>query len=253
MPNFARLFVGNSEPLGVDVPRSSGGVALPSLNTISMAPGIYTYNGESFDCTEQGLYRFRPIDSNGNPTNARMHNKLCLKAGAEFDIYAVMSAISWNHVHGTADEHGDFQTTANASTFRMMRSTCGWISKWCQWFLGFAGVQCRIVSVTTIGPLNGWDDGHIMVETFTSGKWCMWDHTNGRYFVDENGVHMSTAQFMAAIANDGPMPQHVMMAADKLWNHECSGQLDFGLQCQFFRSTSHDLENWYRRIFQAIV
>lgn len=253
MPNFARFFVGSNNPEGEEVSRVSGGVPIASLNTIAMTPGVYTYNGESLDCTRQGLYRFRPLDSNGNPTNSRMHNKICWVPGSDFEIYAVMSAISWNHVHGTADEHGDFQSTANASTFRVMRSTCGWISQWCQWFLGFAGITSRIVNVTTIGPLNGWDDGHIVIETWTNGKWCMWDHTTGRYFVDANGVHMSTAQLVSAIANGGPMPAHVMMAADKLWNHECEGQLDFGLHRQFFRSSPGDIEKWYRRIFQAIV
>lgn len=253
MPNFAKLFVGTENPDGVDVNKIAGGTPIPSLNTISMTPGTYIYNGESFDCSRQGLYRFRPVDANGNPTNSRMHNKICWSPGANFDIYSVMSAISWNHVHGRADEHYDFQATANASTYRVMRSTCGHISAWCQWFLSFAGIQTRIVNVTTLGPLNGWDDGHIVIETFTNGKWRMWDHTTGRYFVDVNGGHMSTAQFVAAIANGGQMPDHVMMAADKLWNHEAEGELDFGLHRQFFRSSPEHIEKWYRRIFQAIV
>lgn len=253
MATFAKYFGVNEDVHGKDVPMIPGGIPIGSLGTIAMLPGVYSYNGDSFDCTRQGLYRFRPVDSTGNPTNLRFHNKICWNPGPTFDIYAVMSAISWNHVHGKADEHNDFQQTANASTFRLMRSTCGWISRWCQWFLNFAGVTSRIVNVTTIGPLNGWDDGHIVIETWTNGKWCMWDHTTGRYFLDSNGVHMSTSQFMAAIANGGAMPQHVMMAADKLWNHECEDELDFGLHRQFFRSSPEDIENWYRRIFQAIV
>jgi hypothetical protein len=121
------------------------------------------------------------------------------------------------------------------------------------WLMPQLGVQARVLNVKTLQTLNGYDDGHLILETKHGTEWRMWDMTNGCYFVDANGKHLSTAEFMAAIANGGAFPQKVRLDYDNKYTNDCAGILDMGLYWERTLNTDADAEIWYRRIFQYVA
>jgi len=227
-----------------DIPVTTGGVALPTGSAF-MVPGTYIVNGVSYDCTRQGLYRWFN-------TAGSFINRVVYAAGASLDVYAVISGISWNHVHGTQTE-GDYQVMANAGRTRKWSARCGFIAGMVAWLMPQLGVQARVLNVKTLQATNGYDDGHLIVETKHGADWRMWDMTGGCYFKDATGKHLSCADFMAAIANNGAFPELVKLDYDNKYTNDCAGSLDLGLYWERTLNTPADAEAWYRRIFQAFV
>ena len=247
MSNLAKFFC-LDESSDVPVSASSG----PLITTFSafLWPGIHQFSGVNYDCSRQGLYRFKA------PGNAFYVNKVCWAQNkADVDVYALMSAIQWNHVHGVADNNYSHQATANAGIYRKWRSQCGYIAAFAGWLVGVGTLlSSRMVNVSTAGPKNGYDDGHVILETSHSDGWRMWDLTNGCYFRNSSGKHLSTSEFIAHIASNGPMPEKVKLDGnDRRWQSESAGSLDLGLYGEFEMGTPEQVEAWYRRIFQSIV
>jgi hypothetical protein len=232
-----------------DIPVASDGVALPSGSAF-MFPGTYIVNGVSYDCSRQGLYRwFIPA--------GYFVNRVVVGSGASLDAYAVISAISWNHVHGTNTEYGfdsaSLQAMSNAGRTVKWAARCGYIAGMIAWLMPQLGVSARVLNVSTAGAKNGYDDGHVVVETLHGAGWRMWDITNGCYFRNSAGKHLSTAEFIAHIANGAAMPELVSLDYDQKYNHDYAGNLDLGLYWQWVLESPAQSEAWYRRIFQSIV
>lgn len=231
-----------------DLQPTTGGTAMPFASTF-MLPGIYTLDGQSWDCTLPGLYRFKIL------SEAYFRNRIVWGG----DLYAVLSAISWNHVHGTAHEQlGSQQAISDMGRYAIWRMRCGYIGNFLAWLLPQWGYSMKQVGVHTLGALNGYDDEHQVIEVLVSGKWLMFDVTNGCYWKNANGDHMSTADFIAQIANNGPMPQRMDLDGNqRRWDNEsiplAGGQvLDMGLYGELLLNSPTQQEAWFRRIFQAI-
>lgn len=227
-----------------DIPVTAGGILLPTGSAF-ITPGIYIVNGVSYDCSRQGLYRW--FHASGY-----FINRVCVKTGIDLDAYAVISGISWNHVHGTQTE-GDYQTMANAGRTRKWSARCGYIAGMVAWLMPQLGMQARVINVKTLQAANGYDDGHLIVETKHGAEWRMWDMTGACYFKDATGKHMSCSEFMAAIANNGAFPELVKLDYDQKYTSDCAGTLDLGLYWERTLNSAPDAEAWYRRIFQAFV
>lgn len=232
-----------------DIPATVGGTALPGGSAF-MVPGVYVVAGVSYDCARQGLYRW------WNPAGYFM-NRIVLGSGAALDVYAALSGISWNHVHGTGTEQGfdsaSLQAMSNSGRFVKWSARCGYIAAMCAWLMPQIGVSARIKNVSTLGAKNGYDDGHVIFETLHGAEWRMWDLTNGCYFRDAAGKHLSTAEFIAHIAGGGAMPERVRLDYDYKYNHDYAGNLDLGLYWALMLDTPEQSELWYRRIFQTVV
>lgn len=228
-----------------DIPVTTGGVALPTGSAF-MYQGIYIVNGTSYDCSRSGLYRW--FSSSGQFINR------VAWSSSNFDIYAFLSAVSWNHVHGLQTE-GDYQLMANAGRTRKWSARCGFIAGMCAWLIPQLGqgISARVINVKTLEALNGYDDGHLVLETLHGAQWRMWDMTNGCYFKDENGKHLSTAEFMTAISNNGNFPEMVRLDYDHKYTNDCAGVLDMGLYWERTLNSQENIDTWYRRIFQAFV
>lgn len=243
---MAKFYVLNEQS---EVPVVSGGSTLP-MGSAFMSSGIYVVNGISYDCTRQGLYRW------WNPAGYFI-NRVVFTLGTSFDLCAVISAISWNHVHGTGTEQGldstSLQLMSNAGRTVKWSSRCGYIATMCAWLMPQLGITARVRNISTLGPKNGYDDGHVVFETLCGTDWYMWDITNGCYFQDSNGKHMGVTDFISCIANNGPMPTRVRLDYDFKYNHDYAGNLDLGLYWSWMLQTPAQLEAWYRRIFQSIV
>lgn len=232
-----------------DVATATGGIPMPFGSTF-MGKGIYTVQGRTFDFTRQGLYRLK-LDG------VHYFINRIVTDGANTDIYALMSAICWNHIHGSSDEGVDYQTMADKGRYQKWRLRCGVIIEMLRWLLPQLGFTVRSQGVITLGPKNGFDDGHAVLETQHNGEWRMWDLTNGCYFRNAAGKHLSTAEFIAHIANGAPMPTKVKLDGnDRRWDNEVitfNGlPWDMGLYGENFIGTDAQQEAWFRRIYQAI-
>lgn len=225
---------------------ASGGTTMPT-GSAYLATGVWTYGGKTYDMSREGLYRI-PYGAGGT------FNRIVY--GATLDLYTLLSAIGWNHVHGTDDNHTGYQSISNAGMTRMWRSQCGFIAGMCAWLIpqfNSGAIQARTRNVETLGTKNGYDDGHIILETQHGGVWRMWDMTNGCYFRDALGVHMSTAAFVAQIAGGGTFPEKVILTPDKRVNSQSVGVLDLRAYCDVHLRTEAQKEAWYRRIFQRVL
>lgn len=226
-----------------DVPLAPSGAAMPTGSAF-LAAGNYSYGGVNWDMTRPGLYRF--LFPNGVMFNRVVY-------GSPLDLYELFSAMSWNHVHGTDDNHSDYQVSCNNGRYRHWRMQCGFVAGLCAWLMPQFGVSTRVVNAVTLATKNGFDDGHIVFETYHSGAWRMWDLTNGVYFRDSNGVHLSTAAFIAQIAGGGAFPEVVSLSDGHKINSQTAGTIDLLAYWQMLLRRPDQREAWYRRIFQSIV
>ena len=186
MNNVVKRFCGLTV---VDVPTTtSTGIALHMLSC-AFTPGATVFNGQTYDCSLPGLYRFY------NGGTGSIHNRIAWGIG---DIYERMSAISWNHMHGVGDENLSGQTLANAGMKHKWRLRCGFIADLVLWFklATYIVEPARRIQLTTLEASNGVDDGHFAIEAYHDNKWKLWDFTNACYFT-KNGVHLSAAEVIA--------------------------------------------------------
>lgn len=230
---------------------ASSAPAMP-LTSVCMTRGAYSLYGKTWDCTRDGLYIFR------DPSKSFFVHRIVTLWGQQPDVYTLLSAVSYNHVHGVADESNDYQVVSNNGIYRRWRLRCGFIAGLCAWLLpqSHIGITARSVNVSTVGPKNGFDDGHIVLETLHSGQWRMWDMTGGCYFRNSSGHHMSTAEFINWLkVNPAGLPDKVMLSPllTKWGSDVAPGyNWDYGRQGRLWDDPSY-AESWYRRIFQSIV
>lgn len=212
-------------------------VALPATS-IAMLPGVYLFNGQGYDCTAPGLYKFWA--GNNTPIQSRF-----VYGG---DLYTFMSALSWHHVHGIADETSDWQALATGGMTSKWELRCGFISGLANWWVPQYGLTSRIVNLLTTGPLNGVDDGHVVTEVSHGGKWKLWDLTNGVYF-QKNGVHLSAAE----IITEGVLTcERVSLGSPDKFNSAMAGTFDMGSYADMTRLTPAEVDAWYARIYQSV-
>ncbi|WDZ97997.1 hypothetical protein Herbaro_09510 [Herbaspirillum sp. WKF16] len=234
-------------------PMAANGAALSSTSAL-MRAGSYVFGGVSYDCSQQGLYRFIDLDTGISI------NKLSWDS-PNFDYYSFISGMCHNHLHGSEDEQmlstrdgdWDYQVISNRGINGKWRNRCGVIASLAAWYIGIFGKTARAVNVVTNGAQNGFDDGHFVLETLHGSAWRMWDMTNACYFVDAAGAHMSAAALIAQIANGGAFPQKISLDGDlepKFDSHSRAGNIDMSCYVRYLPSGG---ESWYRRIFQRVV
>jgi len=228
---------------------TTGGSAMP-FGSVYMLAGTYTLGGQSWDCTQPGLYRFMVEGE------MFFRNRIVVDVN-NLDMYALMSSVCWNHIHDDKDETTDWNGLHAKGRYQKWRLRCGFVTDMMVWLFTSGGLPwpSRKINVRTLGPLNGADDGHIVIETLHGSDWRMWDLTNGCYWRNSAGKHLSATEFIAHIANNGPMPTKVLLdGTDRRWNTGgvavSGGVLDYSLYGELIIDA--DPEAWFRRIFQAI-
>lgn len=140
--------------------------ALPSGLVIS--PGHYTFNGEDFDCSTEGLYRFwTPM---GQTLNRIVYNS---------DVNALMSGLSWLCVNGRADEALTVSAKTDQAATSKLRMLCGKTIEWVTAILDSLSIPNRTVRCLTGDTPTNYYDGHVMIEVEVGGQWKLFDVANG--------------------------------------------------------------------------
>jgi len=258
------------------VPIGTGGTQM-LVGGVIMLTGTYILNGTSYVCNRQGLYRFIIMDTN-TPQKFLFYNRIVFDRN-NVDLYAVMSAISWNQVHGGQDEicptdslvsnpNYYLQLISNRGISHKWRLACGYIARLAKWLLPLCNntIQTRVLNAVqdpSKYPANGYDEGHYVVETLdpVSQKWLMWDIDNGRYFVDAAGNHMSAQGFADSLAKC-VYPKYIRLdAASKITADTLSAgsvatgkfYWDYGGAYDCNLLTEQQIFAWYHRIFSGNI
>lgn len=251
MEIVARYFNGLSV---VDVQQPSGSYpVMPNLNLPFGVAGIYNIDGYNVDCRQPGLYRFKL------PSRAYWINRfICKGLDGITDIYSLMSAISWNQVYGSLHElspdpatmtDAQCQTISNSGYFEKWRFRCGYVARFLQWLLPQYGIVCRHIQLDTAEDFNGYSDGHVAIETFTNGKWILWDISNGLYFTDCSGVHLNTKEVMQTF-RCGDVPTAVRLDASNKWSSDAPAYFDMSVWRDAEVLTPEQLMTWHKRVMQ---
>ncbi len=230
-----------------DVPIGSAVAAMPTVSTW-LSPGIYTYSGQVYDCREEGLYRFF------NGENGNCINRIVMKGAGQADLYKVLSGVCWNHVHGTDDNATtDYQVMSNFGMTRKWRAQCGIIVGLMVWLLPQFGIPARAKNPSAVSPLNGWDDGHIVLETQHGSDWRMWDLTNARYFRNSSGKHLSTSEVVSAVnSNQFEGLDAVFLCSRWRYNSNTVSGIDLSIYGDMLVLTPEHQTAWYKRIFRTV-
>jgi hypothetical protein len=169
--NIVKRFVGVD-----DFPVSGVPSASPLPGGLVIAPGVYTFNGQNYDCTAEGLYKF------WTPMTASQ-NRIVYQS----NIDVLMSSISWLCVNGRADEALTISQKTNAATNSKLRMLCGKTVEWARALCSSLGVQARTARTLTASTPTNYYDGHVMIEVFVSGKWKLFDLANGNTYENTTG------------------------------------------------------------------
>jgi hypothetical protein len=241
---MGKHFVGN---VARDLTTGVAPGPLPMVS-IAMSTGIYSFAGRTWDCTEEGLYTFF------NPANGTAQNRLAFTnftGGA--DLYKILSGVCWNHVHGTDHNGLPWQTMSDIGRTRKWSAQCGAIAGLIAWLLPQCGFTARTRNPMTLLPRNGVDDGHIVLETLHAGQWRMWDLTDGVYYRDATGKHLSTSELVTIVNAGAPLPEAVQMCPERSIDSDAAGAIDLQIYCRFMKHTPEQKEAWVRRIYQSIA
>ncbi|HTD89232.1 MAG TPA: hypothetical protein VK663_01100 [Burkholderiales bacterium] len=230
-----------------DIPVVAGPATI-ALNAYGFGqlPGVINYGGTYYDCTQPGLISF--FDTNSGVAARRPMWTGIGKTGQDWinAVYGWISACSWMHVHGTADEGLTQATLAGWMKQHKARLRCGAIVDFMVYILPQLGVYARRVGVLTGKAPNGYDDGHICFEAYLGGRWRFWDLTNGAYYADANGDHLNLKEIIAKGINNCV---RVRVDADRDFSCDPAGSICFGVYFETMRKTPQGMTDWYDRIF----
>lgn len=237
-----RYFMGQrydvAEASGTDIP----------LHPYSVGPYIYEVGSQKFNTSEPGLYSFLDTATLGFKRRVAWNGN---SADRDGNIYNLMSAFSWNMVHGVGDESSDMFAIFNKSAVSKVRLRCGYQVQFLMWLLP---QYCPSYQLRQIGmfsaelPGTGYDDSHVCIEVQIAGKWCLFDIDQKCYFTDVNGVHLNAVEILAA---GGPSYcVRVMLSADLPYSYGSANNWDAGGYSDMALLTPEDRMAWLARIYQ---
>jgi hypothetical protein len=158
--------------------------ARPLPNVLVIKPGTYSVDGQTYQLKE-GLFRlFRPGRSGEQRIVYQQDKKLLLES------------LTWIKSHGDINDDLFLEQLLSRAKTHKLVITCGTTSKLFKSILKDVGIESRIVSTVTLEKLNGYDNGHTMLEVNVDGKWVLYDFDNNIYFY--KGHPLSFIEFIQA-------------------------------------------------------
>lgn len=184
-PNPIRAFHCLDQCQEIAVGAAASPDSLPA--TMVVAPGVYTALGRQIDMATEGLYRI---------TNFAGSSVQVISYASDID--ALIRGIAWLSQHGDADDDSTSAATSLArARTRTVSHTCGDVGPMAQAILTQAGVQSRVVNGLTMQPLNGYDNGHTLLEIIADEQWCLIDPDSGvDYWVPDGSGGVKRASLL---------------------------------------------------------
>jgi hypothetical protein len=118
-------------------------------------PGYYIVNGQPYDMTKEGVYRFDG------------QQRIVYKDSLE----TLMSSLAWIMRHGSTDNGLSPAKSVEVAKTRNLVRTCGYQSWTASYVLKSLGYTARPVALVN----KDYNGSHILVEVQVNGKWELWD------------------------------------------------------------------------------
>jgi hypothetical protein len=208
MSLIVKRFVGDTSYV---VNAGSGGSAL--TGALVVHPGQYIFQGQSFDCSIDGFYRF------WDPINAVTKN---IVVYGNLDIVTLMSSMALCCSVGRVDDSLSIGVALTKSTTSSLCTLCGptvvFIKALCDSLgnIGYSPLTTRIARAVTGGTPGGYFDGHVMLEANIGGAWQLFDLACGTDF--------RSAAIKDALPLQSPVTRWIRKGVDQ--NPWQSGQFD---------------------------
>jgi hypothetical protein len=216
----------------------------PAPQGLWCSPGLYTFGGVGFDMRRPGLYRF--FDEQ---TELFRHYIVW----SNTDIDSFLSAFSHLHMDGNRDNGLTIEALQSAVRSQRVAMQCGVIAGHMVALCGQYApvVPARKVQMTTAGSLIAGDNGHVVFEEKSKGRWRLWDITNGVYFTNGVGSHLGLDAIVEAGMQNCKMVRFTPKSNSANAISTLQGvTFDYGLFNEFKMSTDGDVKAWIDRIYQ---
>ena len=211
-----------------------------------------SFAGRVYPTEGSGLYRFFLVDDT-------MQNLIVVNGPDA--LMTLLQAFSNLHIHG--DRHQSENASDDKDTkSRLLRQntwvsvTCGGIASIGQVLLSDQGFQVRKVATLTLGELNGYDNGHWMLEVMdpTTRRWMLVDLDVGAVF-RAGGRYLNAHEFRQAVSADA-RPEIVRLSQTQcdpyFMSHTNGPGFNYAFWVGWVLRDTQSVWQWYRRVVQAI-
>ncbi len=150
-------------------------VELP--DTLVMQPAVYNVHGQGFHFDREGVYRII------SPT--QQLQRIVYRE----DLIKLLSSISWVVAHGISDERRSIEVLIEKAKTRKLYLACGRNVQFAQTILSQHGYAARQVSLFASNHLDGFSDGHVMLEVYDdrNTRWVLVDFDLNSLFLKPDG------------------------------------------------------------------
>jgi len=218
------------------------GLDLPKELVIK--PGVYKFLNQTYDLTNEGLYRF---------FNLGFENQQRIVYSENLD--ALLSSISWIYTHGNSDDTKSYEEINEKAMNSKIFGTCGKISSWIRELLSNGGYESRVVWTLTLEPWNTYDNGHTMIEVFRNdfNKWVIYDLDNNAYFT-KNNIPLSYIEFVQYVQSDEYEIKYLSKDSKlDISNFKNEQGSDFSFISESIYANEETLRKWYKRVIQVML
>ncbi|KFM18800.1 hypothetical protein AAA799P11_01009, partial [Marine Group I thaumarchaeote SCGC AAA799-P11] len=203
--------------------------------------GNYTFERQSFELKEEGLYRFSLVGERNEQRIVYQEN-----------LDALLSGIAWIYSHGNSDNGKSTEEITKKSTKTKIFATCGGISNWIIEILNEKEVKSRVVSTLTLDKWNNYDNGHTMIEVYDEKlkKWVLYDLDNNRFFI-HNNTRLSLLEFVDAVKENRYEFGYLSNDIELDISNFSSKSYDYSFVMEPMHSDEELLKKWYERVIQV--
>lgn len=181
-PAPLRGYVCNGQSCSPIAPENNQEASVPLSETLMQPAGYVDIDGQVFDLTQNGIYRFFRLPSLSEQR---------LVCNGELESLLNMLGYLW--LYGNKNGN-DTEQLINTLTSQSVVISCGVQAELAQRLFSNYGIKSRLVAVMSHEPWNGQDDGHTLLEIYdTDAGWSVYDPSFRQYFKGHSIVDLCQA------------------------------------------------------------
>ncbi len=205
--------------------------ALPEQLIIE--PNHYLFDNKCYDLTKEGLYRFSLPRKNINI------QRIVFKKNTA----ALISSLAWIATHGARDDARTPSELIEIAMTDKLILTCESQARLGHAILKECLVQSRIIGGRTLETMNGFDDGHYLLEVYREdlNKWVLYDLDSDTCFQKNNQL-LSLAEFIQCLDQKD---YEICYLSSDIRAAVSDSQFSF-----VYEARIANLKSWYQRIMQ---